>query len=221
MPLPISTVFDTRSLGLTTRGARPRVASPTRVPDNSGVTAPGAVNIASTLPISALTIDQVLGGIGTAIDFGTQIGLFGPQVQPGQTIASQVPCPDPRFERDQLGVCVFTGSPGELTVPSAGDVGPFRDVSIGVFGLMSAQPMVIGEIRGRPVLRCPHPGLVLGKDDRCYSKKDLPSKLRKWPPHKCVSSTDRKIKAIKAAGAAAKSLTATFKGSGFKISRNK
>lgn len=211
----LPTTFDTRSLGFTTQTKGPKpipLPSNIDVPDNSGVTAPAI----QPPQISPSTVSDIF---GLGIKYVGE-RLFGPEVVQGFGVAD---CP-PGELRLPGGVCfnptaVLPGGVPALT--PAATAGGLQDVSLGIFGLLSAQPMVIGEIRGRPVLRCPHPGLVLGKDDRCYSKKDLPSKLRKWPPHKCVSATDRKIKAIKAAGAAAKSLTATFKGSGFKISRNK
>lgn len=208
MPPPGLNGLDERTIGI---GPPPRTGT-------SGVSAP------KTRFATGVQFESVLGTLGTIV--GTAIGgpvggalggALGEAFAPGDNLPARQ-CPGGTVFDPQRG-CIFPGSPGEISVRDVTDVGVLQDVSFGVFGLLSAQPMVVGEIRGNPVLRCPHPGLVLGKDDRCYSKKDLPRTLRKWPPHKCSSAVDKKLKTIKAAGSAAKSLQTTFKGSGYKISK--
>ena len=62
----------------------------------------------------------------------------------------------------------------------------------GVFGALSVSPTVMSAVR----LRCP-PGLVLGKDERCYAqgKGGISNSQRKWPkpPRPIMSAQDGKI----------------------------
>lgn len=125
-------------------------------------------------------------------------------------------CTPPTIFDPASGVCLMPGSPGEISVTDVTDVS-VPDVSMGVFGFLSTQPVVVGQTSRGPMLRCPHPGLVLGKDNRCYSKKDLPLKARKWRPHKCKSTTDKRLDSIEKAGRAAKALKKKFKGTGLKL----
>ncbi len=209
------------------RGQQVQISSPQIVEtvslDSSGITVPRIMDERGEVVVGSAW-DWIKAGADFIVD---QFKGGGPQVIPTQqggfAAPAPLPCPPLTF-RGPGGTCidVLAGAPGGrpmITRRTGTDVGFQGEISEGIFGLLSTQPDVVGDINGRPILRCPVPGLVLGKDDRCYSKKDLPAKLRKWPPHKCRSATDRKIKAIKAAGAAADSLKRSFKGSGFKISK--
>lgn len=204
----------------------------TNIPlDSSGITVP---QIAPSGPNADLQVSEGLfdivggiiiggltGGIPGAIAGGAAAAFTGSGPSPAQE------CPPFTMRVGDACVDPLAGLPGgrpAVTRPTGTDVAipptvlPSQ-VGEGVFGLLSTAPHQVGQINGRAVLRCPVPGLVLGKDNRCYSRKDLPNKLRKWPKRKVTCATDRKIAAIKGAGAAAKSLQRSFKGSGFKISR--
>jgi hypothetical protein len=54
-------------------------------------------------------------------------------------------------------------------------------VRLGLYGA-AMTPFQIGNIGGRPILRCPVRGLVLGRDGLCYNKRDLHKDQRKWAP---------------------------------------
>lgn len=142
---------------------------------------------------------------------------FGQATGGGQTPTT---CPDPTVYDPTLDTCILPGSPGEVSVTDVTDTQP--DVSPGMFGFLSTSPIIVGQIRGRPIRRCPHPGLVLGKDNRCYPKggeMGIPRKMRKWKPHKCQSKADKDLAAMKAAGAAAKRLKKKFSGTGYKVTK--
>jgi len=57
----------------------------------------------------------------------------------------------------------------------------FGEAVVGAFGMPALIPAQVGEIQGRPILRCPR-GAVLGKDSLCYQKGVIPIKFRKWRP---------------------------------------
>jgi len=162
-------------------------------------------------------VDEFLGPSGPTVT------LPPPPPPPPPTFGPTTggPCPPLTF-RGPSGTCIdlFALPPGGRPAVTAQTVVP-SEVGQGIFGMLSTEPFAVGQINGRPILRCPIPSLVLAKDNRCYSKRDLPNKLRKWPKRKAICATDRKIAAIKGAGAAAKSLQASFKGSGYKISRTR
>ncbi len=207
--------------------------------DPSGITVPTVVTGSGEVVASgffsrlgAAAIGFVAGGPA-----GAAAGFVADPFAAGAPATAQ--CPPFTIQVGDKCIDPLAAAPGGrelVTRATGGSVGFQGEISEGIFGLLSTLPDVVGDINGRPILRCPVPGLVLGKDDRCYSKKDLPglvlgkddrcyskkdlpAKLRKWPPHKCRSATDRKIKLIKGAGAAADSLKKAFKGSGFKISK--
>jgi hypothetical protein len=83
--------------------------------------------------------------------------------------------------------CFQTPFVPQTSGPSTTAVVPVSGVQQGIFGALSADPMVEQTQR----LRCP-PGLVLGKDNRCYAKGTIPRKFRKWVPAKRppVSASD-------------------------------
>ena len=212
-------IFEGANLVRPRRHSSPQIQPPApATTGTSGVTPP---------MVSGGIIGVLGGALGTAIGGpigGTIGGAIGGLFEGGDptppmvpTFGSQKVCPPPTIFDPGSGVCLTPGSPGEVSVPDVTDV-TSPDIGMGVFGLLSMQPIVVGEIQGRPILRCPVPGLVLGKDNRCYSKKDLPKQLRKWRPHKCSSRTDKQLQAVKKAGAAAKSLKGAFKGTGLTLS---
>lgn len=167
--------------------------------------------------------DWIKKGAGVIIDvFGGGGGMTG---APGTTpFAGPAPvqCPPLTVRVGDRCIDPLAAAPGgrpAVTQATGTGMKTVEAVGEGIFGLLSTLPVQVGTINGRPIMRCPIPQLVLAKDNRCYSKKDLPNKLRKWPAHKCKSATDMKLAAIKGAGAAAKSLQAAFKGSGYRISK--
>ncbi len=191
--------------------------------DASGITVPqlvgdGGEEVASLGIIGGLIgagVGLLIGGPGGALagaklGFAGGGGSAGPECPPF-TIKVGDNCVDP--------LAALPGGRPAVTRATGTGLITQAEIEEGIFGLLSTLPDIVGEINGKPVMRCPVPGLVLGKDNRCYSRKDLPAKLRKWPPHRCKSATDRKLKAIKDAGSAAKSLAAAFKGSGYKITK--
>lgn len=100
------------------------------------------------------------------------------------TAASSNGCSSPMV-KDESGICVFPGSPGDVSTGGT--------AVMGAFGMPAQQAVVIGEIHGRPVRRC-NPGLVLGKDNLCYPKGSLPRMYRKWKPapRPAISAADTK-----------------------------
>lgn len=67
-----------------------------------------------------------------------------------------------------------------------------QDVVPGMFGELSVNPTLVQTVR----LKCP-PGLVLGRDERCYAvgKGGISNKQRKWPkgPRPIMSAQDAKV----------------------------
>lgn len=119
---------------------------------------------------------------------GTPIGEFTlPPITFGRDTGRAVPnlggaC-DPGFVRDQTGICVFQGSPADIsTGPSGpGFTGSSGQAVMGAFGIPAMLPIIVGNIGGAPIRRC-MAGAVLGKDDLCYMKGSIPRQFRKWRP---------------------------------------
>lgn len=158
------------------------------------------------LPVGCSTSEIIHKGLTSAF----------PKRGGGQTARS---CEPPTVYDPELDTCIFEGSPGEVSVPDVTDTGQ-PDVGMGMFGLLSTSPIIVGEVNGNPIRRCPHPGLVLGKDNRCYAKggsMGITNRQRKWPKRKCMSRTEKDMKAISNASKAAKRLKKKFKGTGFKV----
>ena len=108
----------------------------------------------------------------------------------------------PGFHMDASGICVSTGSPGDI---STGVEFPdqYGAAVIGRFGtaLQPAQHPTV-------VRRCP-PGAVLGRDNLCYDK--LRNSERKWPKGKAPLLTGGQMNAISIAARAASKLERTTK----------
>jgi len=94
----------------------------------------------------------------------------GPQQPPPGPSGPTAVCP-PGTVR-QNGGCVTVGSPGG---------GGGGTVVMGSFGIPATTPVVVGNIRGKPIRQC-NKGSVLGMDELCYMKGSLPTKFRKWKP---------------------------------------
>ena len=88
----------------------------------------------------------------------------------------------PGFIRDQSGICVHPGSPGDVsTNPNQG----YTPVS-GAFGMAAYAPKVVGTRQRKdgsssPILQCPTK-YALGVDNLCYAKAQVRrnSRWRKW-----------------------------------------
>lgn len=171
--------FDTRSIGYTTP----------RTPRRSGLGAIPSAGAGGTSGVTAPVSSQVnWGGIGRGV-----VDFLGPIAE--EEIRRRLQgrggsaggggggggCTPPLVRDPTSGVCLFPGSPGEASVTDVTDV-TMPDSGIGPLGLF-AQPTVVGEIQGQPIRRCPR-GLVLARDNMCYSKKDLPNRFRKHPKRK-------------------------------------
>lgn len=151
-----------------------------------------------------------------AIALGTKL-IGGGNGNGGEQAVS---CPEPLVYDESLGHCIFVGSPGEVSVQDVTDVTP--DVGAGMFGLMSYEPVVVGQTVNGPIRRCPIPGTVLGKDNRCYvrgGEAGITNRQRKWPKRKHKGRCDRDLDAIKSAGSAIKRMKRKFKGTGFKVTK--
>ena len=205
-PLPIRRSILTRRAP----SGGPMIHTP--APTNAGATA-------NPTPVGTVTTEGLIGALGTLLGgavggpggavIGRQIGegvedLFGgggeapvPGTQ-GPVPGALVPrgC-DPPLVMDQSGICVFPGSPGDLSTAGPA-VAPATPVGTTVFG-----SAVAPEVRTRTHRRCPK-GLVLGVDNLCYRKGDLRRGERKWRPGRKPLLTGGDLNAIAKAERAAK-----------------
>lgn len=116
------------------------------------------------------------------------------------------PCPGLLSVRGPGGTCIDLGAlpPGgrpAFTPQFAGSGGAV----MGRFGagLMPAQRTTTTSVCLR--------GMVLGKDDLCYNKRDIPNRDRMWPKGRAPLLTGGEMRAISTAAAAAGKLTRTKK----------
>lgn len=127
----------------------------------------------------------IAGGVAGALGGGDagQGGDFGAP----QSFTNTSTCPPGTFRVGDK--CVNPGAmlPGGVpftTTPGA--------VTPGAFGALSTDAIIVSSVK----LRCP-PGLVLGKDDRCYAqgKGGISNRQRKWPaaPKPWLSARDKKL----------------------------
>ncbi len=143
----------------------------------------GANAVCSLLPPAA----QPACNAAAAVIFGSTVG-GGPLVPED--------CPQGRVKIG--GKCVDLSAAAPGGVPLTTDVGEFTAVS-GGFGIAGFIPLA----EERIVMSCPR-GFVLGIDNICYSKAQLPkrSKFRKWKGEIAPPISRRDVRAInRAAGA--------------------
>jgi len=129
-----------------------------------------------------------VGAIGGFLSPGAtpQAMPFQPIFMSGQQPGARASC-SPGFRvNPATGICEQIGFRGavERTLPG-GQAGTMADVFgeavLGAFGMPALVPAQVGTINGGPILRCPL-GAVLGKDNLCYQKGNIPIKFRKWRP---------------------------------------
>ena len=162
-------------------GPQPNGVEMTRVTINDNRMG-GSIPRTAQSPMSArLSLGGIFGGIGDAVtsvipggidDFiwdrirprgGSGNGII-PSLTP--TNGAGQSCPSP-LVRDQSGICVSPGSPGDASTNPGG-------VTDGLYG-PARQPIRVQSSR----LECPD-GFVLGKDDKCYNNLGPNSPHRKW-----------------------------------------
>lgn len=129
-------------------------------------------------------------GAGFLPDWAQDLVNAGRSAFAGGAGASGTSCPE-GYKVDSSGRCVADGiggaaqrmlpggSPGQLTT----DFGP---AVMGAFGKPALVPAQVGTVARKdgtvgPILRCPA-GMVLGRDDLCYSKGQITKADRKWKP---------------------------------------
>jgi len=117
------------------------------------------------------TLDQLINAL---------VGSFAPQ----ETTVSL--CPPP-LVRDSNGQCVFSGSPGDMSVNGQAGAG---QVVAGRYGAAE-----IPVVSSRTTRRC-RKGQVLGDDNLCYRRRDLRKDERKWDPGRRPMFTGGDLNAI-------------------------
>lgn len=106
----------------------------------------------------------------------------------------------PPLVMDQSGICVAPGSPGDMS--TNGQAQPPGQVVQGKWG-----PAEMPKVSSRTVRKC-RKGFVLGDDNLCYSKKEMPrnARNRKWRPGMRPIVTAGQRRATKIAARAADEL---------------
>lgn len=165
----------------------------------SGLPGSGASSGAGVLSGPTCSVLQSLGfpcttaGAIEALKAGFNLATGGGGGSSGG--ASQ--CTPPMVLNRQNGVCEFPGSPGDISTPG----GPTGTAVMGMFGAPAVSPIIVGEIKNRPIRQCPR-GTVLGMDELCYAKGSIPRKYRKWKPARKAPVTAADARAIRMAESA-------------------
>lgn len=206
---PFVTMIECRAVTSADGTLRPppptqKVAAPAvQPPPTQSPTSKGAPVAANPFPVQNLSIGGVLRGIGRGvtsvipgpIDDAIFEGITGLVGGNGRNPAVPQTC-QPPFIRDQSGICVMPGSPGDVSTDRA--TGTVTRTT-GLARMGGVPPQAVSTQR----LRCPR-GMVLGFDELCYDSRSLPKRDRKWVPGRKPLLTGGDLNAISRAARAAK-----------------
>ncbi|MEE8492521.1 MAG: hypothetical protein V3S25_00640 [Nitrospirales bacterium] len=143
------------------------------------------------------------GGQPTAPTSGRQVDFveFHPRSGKQHThFVGEQPCKPPR-RLDVDGQCRFPGSPADISVGG----GMAGNAVMGRFGA-ALSPMTDSRIT-RECL----PGMVLGKDNLCYNKRDIRNSERKWPKGRRPLGTPGEMAALAKAASFGRRMETTVK----------